>query len=160
MPQGQSQQPLVQQHFAQPSAAPQLGVGIQGQAVVMPPPIPGASANVAVVDFGLTAASDTPGSVMVQQSDTLTGGKGKSKKGNKCFKCATDSHTTKACPIKHYCLVCDNAAHPTFRCPTLRLPKPTCFTTGSGVPETMFVQFPDSVYDGYELVNPKRKVMM
>lgn len=79
-----------------------------------------------------------------QQSEVVASVK--AKKSTKCWNCGVDSHTTKSCPVQHYYLVCDNAAHPTFRCPMLRLPKPSCFTLGHGIDETIFVQFPDSVY--------------
>ena len=57
-----------------------------------------------------------------------------------------NTHASKDCKALHYCLLCDNMAHPTQRCPTLRLPKPTAVTAGFGTDETMFLQLPDSVF--------------
>jgi hypothetical protein len=55
----------------------------------------------------------------------------------------------KDCTAQHYCLVCNNEAHPTIRCPTLRLPRPSAFVTGNGTEETIFIQIPDSVFKGH-----------
>jgi hypothetical protein len=51
-------------------------------------------------------------------------------KAGKCWKCSVDTHATKDCNAQHYCVVCDSVAHPTLRCPTLKLPKPHAFVGG------------------------------
>jgi hypothetical protein len=51
----------------------------------------------------------------------------KAKRLGKCWKCAMDNHASKDCTVQHYCLVCNNAAHPTIRCPTLKLLRPSSF---------------------------------
>jgi hypothetical protein len=43
-------------------------------------------------------------------------------------------------------LVCDSGAHPTIRCPILKLPRPTRFFVGCGNDATLDLQLPDSVY--------------
>ena len=63
-----------------------------------------------------------------------------------CWKCKAKTHATKDCTVEHYCYVCDNAKHPTSKCPTLKLPKSTTFVAGFGDEDLMFTQFPDSVY--------------
>ena len=50
--------------------------------------------------------------------------------------------------MHHYCYICDKIgkiAHPTLRCPVLKLPKPTAFVSGVGAEETYFAQLPDNV---------------
>ena len=88
----------------------------------------------ALVPAAVVAAADVPQ------------GKAKPKKATVCWKCAVNTHATKDCTAQHYCLVCDNTEHPTMRCPTLRLPKPSAFTAGFGTDETLFLQLPDSVF--------------
>ena len=73
-------------------------------------------------------------------------GKAKSRKATVCWKCSVNTHATKDCTAQHFCLVCNNTEHPTMRCPTLRLPKPSAFTSGFGTDETLFLQLPDSVF--------------
>jgi hypothetical protein len=73
----------------------------------------------------------------------------KAPKLGKCWKYSVDTHASKDCTAQHYCLVCNNAAHPTMRCPTLRLPRPSAFVTGNGTEETIFIQMPDSVFKGH-----------
>jgi hypothetical protein len=73
----------------------------------------------------------------------------KAKKSGKCWKCAVDTHAAKDCIAQHYCLVCNNAAHPTVRCPTLKLQRPSAFVTGNGTEETIFLQLPSSVFKGH-----------
>ena len=107
----------------------QSPVPVQGQPVVGVTP--------SAPEVG-SLASDAPVVATGGQVETLVPGSGKGKKANKCWKCAVDTHSTKSCPVKHYCLVCDNGAHPTLRCPTLRLPKPTAFSAGYGTEETIF----------------------
>jgi hypothetical protein len=46
----------------------------------------------------------------------------------------------------HYSLVCDNAAHPTIRCPILKLPKPLGYFVGCGNDATLNLHLPDSVH--------------
>jgi hypothetical protein len=62
---------------------------------------------------------------------------GNGKKSWKCWKCAVDSHATKDCTVQHYCLVFDYFKHPTLRCPTLRLPRPSSFVTGEGTDDAL-----------------------
>jgi hypothetical protein len=70
----------------------------------------------------------------------------KTKKGGRCWKCAVNTHATKDCKVVHYCLVCDNAAHPTVRCPILKLPKPLGYFVGCGNDATINPRLPDSVH--------------
>jgi hypothetical protein len=70
----------------------------------------------------------------------------KQKKAGKCWKCDVNTHATKACKAIHYCLICDSGAHPTIRCPVLKLPRPTSFFVGCGNDATLDLQIPDSVY--------------
>jgi hypothetical protein len=70
-------------------------------------------------------------------------------KPGKCWKCAVDTHATKDCKAQHYCLVCDTAAHPTLRCPTLKLPKPQAFVAGSTCEESLCLRLPDGVYKAH-----------
>ena len=63
-----------------------------------------------------------------------------------CWKCKSKAHAAKDCTVQHYCYVCDNSKHPTAKCPTLKLPRPTTFVSGFGDEDLMFTQFPDSVY--------------
>jgi hypothetical protein len=70
-------------------------------------------------------------------------------KPGKCWKCSVDTHATKDCKAQHYCLVCDTAAHPTLRCPTLKLPKPQAFVVGPACEESLCLRLPDSVYKAH-----------
>jgi hypothetical protein len=70
---------------------------------------------------------------------------GKAKKSMRCWKCADNTHAVKDCKANHYCYICDKKAHPTARCPVLKLPRPSVFVSGSGLLETYFTAFPDSV---------------
>ena len=56
------------------------------------------------------------------------------------------THAVKDCAVKHYCYLCDNDKHPTHRCPTLRLPRPTMMVVGMGHDDTRFNVFPESVF--------------
>lgn len=62
-----------------------------------------------------------------------------------CWKCADNTHASKDCKCKHYCYICDKIAHPTVRCPVLKVLRPSAYVTGSGLLETFFVALPDSV---------------
>lgn len=62
--------------------------------------------------------------------------KAKAKKGVRCWKCAVDTHVAKDCTVQHYCYICDKVAHPTLRCPVLKLPRPNAFISGVGAEET------------------------
>jgi hypothetical protein len=73
----------------------------------------------------------------------------KPKRIGKCWKCTVDTHATKDCTVHHYCLVCNIDAHPTVRCPTLKLPRPSPFVTGNGTKESNFLQLPNSVFKGH-----------
>jgi hypothetical protein len=77
----------------------------------------------------------------------------KQKKAGRCWKCANNTHATKDCKAIHYCLVCDSGAHPTIRCPILKLPRPTSFFVGCGNDATLDLQLPDSVYKP-QLISP------
>jgi hypothetical protein len=66
-------------------------------------------------------------------------------KAGKCWKCAVDTHATKDCKALHYCAVCDSVAHPTLRCPILKLPKPQAFVGGPACEESLCLRLPDSV---------------
>jgi hypothetical protein len=70
----------------------------------------------------------------------------KAKKGGRCWKCAVNTHATKDRKVVRYCLVCDNAAHPTVRCPILKLPKPVGYLVGCGNDATLNLHLPDSVH--------------
>ena len=70
---------------------------------------------------------------------------GKTTKGVRCWKCAADTHAAKDCPVQHYCYICDKIAHPTLRCPVLKLTKPHAFVSGVDAEETYFAQLPDYV---------------
>jgi hypothetical protein len=70
-------------------------------------------------------------------------------KPRKCWKCSVDTHATKDCKAQHYCLVCDTAAHPTLRCPTLKLPKLQAFVAGPACEESLCLRLPDSVYKAH-----------
>jgi hypothetical protein len=70
----------------------------------------------------------------------------KQKKVGRCWKCAVNTHATKDFKVIHYCLVCDSGAHPTIRCPILKLPKPMSFFVGCGNDVTLDLHLPDSVY--------------
>jgi hypothetical protein len=93
----------------------------------------------------VSAVATTPLQPVVGAAAVLPGA-GKVKKAVKCWKCAVDTHATKDCKVQHYCLVCDNTAHPTSRCPTLRLPRPSAFVAAQGFEESLFLELPDSVY--------------
>jgi hypothetical protein len=71
---------------------------------------------------------------------------GKPKKGVRCWKCDVNSHTSKECKGVHYCLVCDNASHPTIRCPILKLPKPLGYFVGCGDDATLNLHLPDFIH--------------
>jgi hypothetical protein len=73
-----------------------------------------------------------------EQTLVASGAHGKGKKPVKCWKCGVNSHATKDCTVHHYYLVCDKVAHPTARCPTLILLRPTMFVAGSGTDVTFF----------------------
>ena len=64
----------------------------------------------------------------------------------RCNFCKDDSHETKDCMVDRYCYICDNIAHPTMRCPILRLPKPYAGMAGIGSDETMFNTLPGGVF--------------
>jgi hypothetical protein len=70
----------------------------------------------------------------------------KKKKVGRCWKCVVNTHATKDCKVIHYCLVCDSGAHPTIRCPILKLPRPSSFFVGCGNDATLDLELPDSVY--------------
>ena len=128
--------PFVQPQFV--SAGLQQGVVMYGQQPgplqqqVLP--VVSAAPVASVVDVVPVA-----GAAVSQSKD-------KSKKATVCWKCAVNTHATKDCTAQHYCLVCNNAEHPTMRCPTLRLPRPSAFTCGFGTDATLFLQLPDSVF--------------
>jgi hypothetical protein len=69
---------------------------------------------------------------VIQDSSVQVEDASKWKKSVRCWKCAVESHATKDCTAIHYCLVCNTGAHPTCRCPTLKLPKPLAYFTGTG----------------------------
>jgi hypothetical protein len=71
------------------------------------------------------------------------------KKVVKCWKCAVDTHATKECKVQHFCLVCDNGAHPTVRCPTLKMPRQLSFVAGSGCEDSLFLQLPGSAFKAH-----------
>ena len=93
-----------------------------------------------VVAGGTGSAGALAGGTVVPQ------GKAKSKKATVCWKCAVNTHATKDCTAQYFCLVCNNTEHPTMLCPTLRLPRPSAFTSGFGTDDTLFLQLPDSVF--------------
>src|SRR3954469_16802687 len=43
-------------------------------------------------------------------------------------------------------LSCNNSAHPTAKCPPLKMPKPTMIVAGNGTEDTLFNQLPDSIF--------------
>ena len=57
-----------------------------------------------------------------------------------------NTHATKECPAKHYCFICENAKHPTPKCPSLKLPRPSVLVAGQGNKDAMFIQFPDNLF--------------
>ena len=127
---------VVQPQFV--SSGPQQGVEMQGQQTgvqqqQVQPVVPVVPAAPAVTDDAVA------GTVVPQ-------GKAKSKKATVCWKCAVNTHATKDCTAQHFCLVCNNTEHPTMRCPTLRLPRPSAFTSGFGTDDTLFLQLSDSVF--------------
>ena len=63
-----------------------------------------------------------------------------------CWKCSVKTHAVKDCTVQHYCYICDQDKHPTHRCPTLRLPKPTTMVVGMGHDDTTFNVFPEMVF--------------
>uniref|UniRef100_A0ACD5WF51 Uncharacterized protein n=1 Tax=Avena sativa TaxID=4498 RepID=A0ACD5WF51_AVESA len=69
----------------------------------------------------------------------------KNKKFVRCWKCAVNTHATKDCKAVHYCYICDCTAHPTLRCPVLKLPRLTPYMAGIGNDQTLFTQIPDAV---------------
>ena len=146
-PQQPPQPAQVFQPQMQQSVMPQVLLGLH-QFAQQPffTPQPTFQAGQAVAQFG--AAPPVLGVVGASEPvagpGVLAGGKEKTKK-TVCWKCAVNTHATKDCTDLHYCLVYDNTAHPTVRCPTLKLPKPSAFTSGFGTDDTMFLQFPDSV---------------
>ena len=89
--------------------------------------------------MGMVADGVHAAVVSQDQVVTKTAAKGNPKKSLKCWKCPVDTHAMKDCPVQHYCLVCDNTEHPTTRCPTLRLSKPSTLTAGFGTDETLFL---------------------
>jgi hypothetical protein len=60
----------------------------------------------------------------------------KAKKSGCRWKCVVNTHATKDCKVVHYC-ICDNAAHPTVRCPILNLPKLVGYLVGCGNDATL-----------------------
>jgi hypothetical protein len=70
-------------------------------------------------------------------------------KPSKCWKYSVDTHATKDCKVLHYYLVCDNVAHPTLRCPTLKLPKSQAFVAGPSCEESLCLRLPGSVYKAH-----------
>jgi hypothetical protein len=50
-----------------------------------------------------------------------------------------------------------NVGHPTVRCPTLKLPRPSASVTGNGTEETIFLQLPNSVFKGH--LKPKNTLV-
>jgi hypothetical protein len=54
----------------------------------------------------------------------------------------------KDCTVQHYFLVCDNFKHPTLRCPSLRLPRPSAFVAGEGTDDALLC-LPDSVHKAH-----------
>jgi hypothetical protein len=126
-PQSQFQQMAAQSQFQQLLAPPGL------------PPQPGAS-----VQLPGMAAPVHP-QMIASDSVDLVKAAGKPKKGIWCWKCSVTSHAAKDCKVKRYCYICDKQAHPTIRCPVLKMPRPSVFVCGPGLLETYFTAFPDSV---------------
>jgi hypothetical protein len=83
---------------------------------------------------------------VIQDSSVQVEDTSKGKKSVRCWKCAVESHATKDCTAIHYCLVCNTGAHPTCRCPTLKLPKPLAYFTRTGNIDTLNLHLPDNVY--------------
>jgi hypothetical protein len=81
----------------------------------------------------------------------------KARKSGRCWKCAVNTHATKDCKVVHYCLVCDNAAHPTVRCPILKLPKPVGYLVGCGNDATLNLHLPESVHKPHLLPSGRRQ---
>ena len=151
------QQPLLSQ--GQPRMPPLMPQQFYPAAPALQPcqPLPAASSGIMASDILAPAATANPGAgevlpVPAGPIDSVaanTVGKAKGKNGAGCWKCFVDTHSSKECTVLHYCLLCDNSAHPTMRCPTLRLPKPAAFTAGFGTDDTLFLQLPDSVYKAH-----------
>ena len=124
-------QPLMQQPMM-----PQVSLGMQqfAQQQFFSPPISfqaGQSSQAAPLGAAPPVTVSVGGSEPVVESavdgsGVVAAGKVKTKKAV-CWKCSVNTHATKDCTALHYCLVCDNTAHPTLRCPTVRLPRPAVF---------------------------------
>jgi hypothetical protein len=101
----------------------------------MTPPL-GQSASLPMVQPPLVVTSDAP-TAPLQVPIVPDAPVVKQKKAGRCWKCAVDTHATKNCKAIHYCLVCDSGAHPTIRCPVLKLPRHTSFFVGCGNDATL-----------------------
>jgi hypothetical protein len=112
-----------------------------GQGVYVPPHQP----SVPQLSLVQQPQSMAPHMGAIVQAAEVVKPAGKSKKSVRCWKCADNSHAVKDCKVDHYCYICDKKAHPTARCPVLKLPRPSVFVSGSGLLETYFTAFPDSV---------------
>ena len=135
------QQGLQPQQVAPFVQQPQFVSSGMQQGMVMYGQQPGVQQQVVVPAAPVTSVVET----VPAESSVVPLGKAK-KKATVCWKCAVNTHATKDCTVQHYCLVCNNAEHPTMRCPTLRLPRPSAFTSGFGTDATLFLQLPDSVF--------------
>jgi hypothetical protein len=120
-------------------AAPPLAVGQPAPTMVQPASVP--LETPAVVHPTEPAPSQAPQDVPVLAAPIV-----KQKKVGRCWKCAVNTHATKDCKAVHYCLVCDSGAHPTIRCPILKLLRPTSFFVGFGNDATLDRRLPDSVF--------------
>ena len=94
MPLVQQQPTAGQQYFAPPL------VPMQDQHSTVPP---SAAVSSSALEIG-TLLDASPTVVSGAQGVTKTMGSGKAKKITKCWKCVVDTHTTKGCPVQHYCL--------------------------------------------------------
>jgi hypothetical protein len=134
--------PLVAASSAMPDHVPpqfpQMPVPPPSQQMPFSVPVSVLPAATSVVDSVPTQPLEGAGGVIASST--------KAKKLVKCWKCAVNTHATKDCKVQHYCLVCDNTTHPTSRCPTLRLPRPSVLVAAQGFDESLFLELPDSVY--------------
>ena len=138
---------VVQQHVAVPAAAP-LAVAVQAPVValqnqaarqeVAPAAGMAVGPQAAPVVVPVAVQAPTAGPVSAQQLETAINN-AVQKKAKKCFRCGDVAHRMAECTAV-ICDYCEGPEHVNGPCPLLSGPKPRI--------------------DGYELMNPKRKVMM
>ena len=120
--------------YKQQNQAPAAAVA--GQGALASPPVPVLPATSLVVPSAVPTGPVGVPPIAVPEVEAVT-----KKVKVWCWKCSVKTHAVKDCTVRHYCYLCDQDKHPTHRCPTLRLPKPTKMVLGMGHDGTMFNVF-------------------